>query len=142
MWESTEARASVAAKKGALMEEVPDISQKPEDEVTRWIQVHQIKGNYFRVIHADGVWLSVSPDKFLHLTFYSERHPLPKSISFPVNKAGTVMDEDVGKRDTLTDWVREMEVDVVLSLKAAQAVRAGLETFINLQTEATTTQSK
>jgi hypothetical protein len=126
------------------MEEIPDISQKAKDETpVRWIQIHQKKGNYFRVVHADGVWFSVSPDKFLHLTFYNERYPLPKSISFPVNKAGTVMDEDVEKRDTLKDWVREMEVDVVLSIKAAKAVRDGLDNYIKLaEGVAPTTQSK
>jgi hypothetical protein len=124
--------------------EIPDISQKAKDETpVRWIQVHQIKGNYFRVIHADGVWFSVSPDKFLHLTFYSERYPMPKSIFFPVNEAGTVMGEDIPKRDTLKDWVREMEVDVVLSVTAAKSVREGLDKFIKLaEGTAPTTQSK
>lgn len=121
------------------MEDIPDINETPE----RWIQVHQQKGNFFRVIHADGVWCSVSPANFLHLTFYSERFPLPKSIFFPVSKAGTVMSEDVQKRETLKDWVREMEVDVVLSLSAAKSVREGLDNFIKFAEGITpTTQSK
>ncbi len=120
------------------MADIPAVNETP----VRWIQIHQQKGNYFRVIHADGVWVSVSPDSFLHLTFYSERYPIPKSISFPVNKAGTVMSEDIEKRDTLKDWVREMEVDVVLSLGAAKLVREGLDNFIKSSEAATTTQSK
>jgi hypothetical protein len=110
--------------------EEPKKAEAEKEEPVKWIQVHQQKGNYFRVIHADGVWCSMSPGRFLHLTFYSERYPLPKSISFPVNKSGAVMDEDLEKRETLKDWVREMEVDVVLSLAAAKSVREGLDNYI------------
>jgi len=103
-------------------------AQKP----VRWIQVYQQKANFFRVVHSDGVWCSVSPAKLLHLTFYSERSPLPTKVYFPVNAAGTVMNEDVEKREVKKDWFREMEVDVVLTLQAAKSVRDGLDNFIKI----------
>jgi hypothetical protein len=100
-------------------------------EPERWIQVYQQKANFFRVVHADGVWCSVSPAKLLHLTFYSERAPLPAKVYFPV-KNGLVQNEDVSKRDVKKDWFREMEVDIVLTLKAAKGVRGGLDNFIKI----------
>ena len=42
------------------------------------------------------------------------------------------MNEDVEKRDTLKEWVREMEVDVVLSIPAAKFVRESLDNFIKI----------
>jgi hypothetical protein len=107
-------------------------SKEELEKPVRWIQVYQQKGNFFRVVHADGVWCSVSPAKLLHLTFYSERSPLPTKVYFPVNKAEIVMNEDVAKREVKKDWFREMEVDVVLTLQAAKNVREGLDNFIKI----------
>lgn len=93
------------------------------------VVVHQQKSNLFRVIHADGVWSSVNLYRNIHLTFYSERYPIPQQIIFDVAADGNTT-ENVDKRVVKTDWFREMEVDVVLSLGAARQVYENLGRFI------------
>lgn len=107
-------------------------ARQEAEKPVRWIVVHQQKAHLFRVVHADGAWCSLSPANLIHLTFYNDRYPLPRSIQFPVNAAGVVGNEDPEKREMLKDWVREMEVDIVLSLESAKLVRQGLDNFIAL----------
>src|SRR5947209_10685342 len=98
----------------------------------QWVKIHQQKSNLFRVVHADGVWMSVNPHRQIHLTFYSERYPIPTAIFFGVDGKGTVIDEDISRRETKKDWVREMEVSVSLSLETARAVQTALDRFIKI----------
>ncbi|CAN5529717.1 hypothetical protein BH20VER3_BH20VER3_08830 [soil metagenome] len=112
-----------------LNRELTERAALPEPE--KWIQVYQEKANFFRVIHADGVWCSVSPAKLLHLTFYSERSPIPSKVFFPVRNS-VVENEDASKREVKKDWFREMEVDVVVTIEAAKGIRAGLDNFIQI----------
>lgn len=102
--------------------------QKP----VKWIEVHQEKSNLFRVVHADGAWLSVNPWNQVNLSFYSERYPIPKKIYFPMNKDGIVLSEDVAKRETKKDWFREFEVSVSLSVQTAKNLHEALGKFIAL----------
>lgn len=94
------------------------------------IEIHQEKGNFFRVIHADGVWCSVNTYKQIHMTFYNERYPIPTKIFLGLNEKGFSIGEELDKRETKKDWFREMEVDVVLNLDAARQVHANLGQFI------------
>ena len=86
------------------------------------IQIHNLKSNFFRVVHADGTWCSVNPQKEIHVAFYSERFPIPDSIFLEVDEKGIVKGENFSKRQAKKDWVREMEVEVVLTVPAAKAV--------------------
>jgi hypothetical protein len=110
-------------------ENVPDPSaRKP----VRSIEVHQQKANFFRVVHADGVWCSVNAWRQLHLTFYNERYPIPTKVFFGVDEKGFVMGEETDKREGKKDWFREMEVDIVLSLDAARQVYDNLGGYIKI----------
>lgn len=82
------------------------------------LRFHQIKSNYFRVVHADGMWCSVSQNN-VHLTFYNERAPLPTEVVSNVLENNTLGGEDYSKRVAKQDFVRELEVDVVLSRQVA-----------------------
>lgn len=83
------------------------------------LPVHFIKSTYFRVVHANGVWYSGDNQSNLHLTFFNERNPIPKLVVVNLDDRGAVAGEDESKRETKKGIVREMEVDVVLSLQAA-----------------------
>lgn len=96
------------------------------------VEVHQHKASLFRVVHADGMWCSVNAYNDFHLTFYSERHPIPTSIFFSIDEKGAVIREEVEKRETKRGWFREMEVDIVLNLNAARGVYEGLGNFIKM----------
>ncbi len=60
-------------------------SEPPQSKVP----VYQEKSALFRVVHADGAWWSMNPKNDLHLTFYSERAPIPKVVYFGLDKEGT-----------------------------------------------------
>lgn len=85
------------------------------------IQVHQHKSALFRVVQADGVWISVNPWGNLHLTFYSERAPIPTAVYFGQDKDGN-WGELVDQRESKQGWFRELEVDVVLTPVGARTV--------------------
>lgn len=111
------------------LENLPDPSSpKP----IRSIQIYQQKANFFRVVHADGVWCSVNAWRNLHMTFYSERYPIPTKVFFGIDDKGNVTGEDVEKREVKKDWFREMEVDVVLSLDSARQVQDALQRYIKV----------
>jgi hypothetical protein len=83
------------------------------------IPIHFVKGAGFRVAHASGVWFGTDPHGNLHLTFYSERTPIPKKMVLKLNEQGQPIGEDETQREGKQGVVREMEIDVVMSLHAA-----------------------
>jgi hypothetical protein len=83
------------------------------------LPVHFIKSTSFRVIHANGVWYGGDNQRNLHLTFFNERNPLPKMMVVNLDENGAVLGEDESKRESKQGIVREMEVDIVLSLQVA-----------------------
>lgn len=87
--------------------------------IAQKLEIHFLKSDYFRVIHASGVWYGGDAQKNLHLTFFNERNPIPKKIVINLNDQGHVMGEDESQRDTKVGVIREMEVDVILSFQAA-----------------------
>src|ERR1700679_4010722 len=86
------------------------------------IPIHFVKGNHFRVAPASGAWFGTDPQGNFHLTFYSERLPLPKKIIFKLNEKGQFLHEDISKRESKDGIVREMEIDIVMSVAAAQGL--------------------
>jgi hypothetical protein len=89
----------------------------PEAQIQ--LPIHFVKSTQFRVIHANGVWFGGDTQQNLHLTFFNERNPIPKKLVLNVNSKGNILGEDMTKRDSKEGLVREMEIDVVLSLQAA-----------------------
>jgi hypothetical protein len=113
-------------------ENAPDLLNPSTPKPVRSIEVHQQKGNFFRVVHANGVWCSVNAFRDIHMTFYSERHPIPTSIFFGLDEKGLITGEQIEKRQGKKDWFRELEVDVVLSLDVARQVYEGLGLYIKI----------
>jgi hypothetical protein len=85
------------------------------------IAVHFVKSSAFRVAQANGVWFGTDPQGNLHLTFYSERSPIPKKMVLKLDENGLPIGEDESQRDAKTGVLREMEVDIVMSVPAATA---------------------
>jgi len=112
------------------MSEPEKIPNPNERKAVSSLEVHQEKGNFFRVVHADGVWCGVNVFRDIHLTFYSERYPIPQKVFFGLDEQGLIINEQVEKREGKKDWFRELEVDVVLSVEAARAVHKSLGDYI------------
>lgn len=84
------------------------------------------KSNFFRVVHADGVFGGSTPLGYLHLAFYNERHPIPKTTALALVEDGKVSGPEK-ILDRKEGIFREVEVDVVMDLNVAVAFRGWLD---------------
>lgn len=87
----------------------------PRDRVT----IEYIKSQYFRVIHADGAIGGVTPGGNLHFALFSERPAIPRRVVTLLEgeRFGANVPEETVVREGL---IREMDVDVILTLAAAE----------------------
>ena len=89
------------------------------------IEFDYIKSNFFRVIHVDGAVGGLAPSGNIHLALYSERRAIPTKTIHPI-EGDTLGPEILEKREERKGLVREVEVDVVLSVDQARALRTWL----------------
>lgn len=84
-----------------------------------------IKSNFFRVIHADGAFGGLAPNGNIHMALYNERQAIPTKMVYPIE--GTGLGPEIRKkRKGREGLVREVEVDVILSIEQAQALHTWL----------------
>ena len=105
-------------------------AENPPEQPPSQIKFHQIKGNFFRAIHADGALLSVHPNECVHLTFFNERIPIATEVVNNLTVDGKLSGDDPTKTITKKGFVREIEVDVIVSRRTAEALHAWLTTYI------------
>lgn len=86
-----------------------------------------IKSTQFRVIHVDGAIGGITPSGNVHISLYSERPAIPKQVVHNVKANGTLGDEIGEKRVSRGGIVREMDVDVVMSIAAAETLCSWLQ---------------
>ncbi len=94
------------------------------------IRFHYIKGNQFRVIHADGAHGGVTPRGWIEMNFYSERGPIPQVTVHHLQADGTISGEILSERIQRDGLVREVDVGVILDLAAAESLQSWLATKI------------
>lgn len=87
------------------------------------------KGNFFRVIHADGAYGGITPHGNLHFAFYSERSAIPKQVEFDVVDGLPGPERVI---DTKKGLFREIETDVVMSFGTAVQFKFWLEHQLDL----------
>ena len=92
------------------------------------VQFHYIKSNHFRVVHADGVWGGPTPRGLINMSFFSERLPIPKSLTHEVTDEGIGPEID---RKTKEGIIREIEVEVVVDSQMAQRLVQWLQEIID-----------
>lgn len=103
---------------------------KNSSEISQ-IEFNYIKGNHFRIIHADGVMSNGTPRGDLFLGFYNERFPLPDSQTFEINEEGRIINEIMEKRKINSKGImREVEVGVTLDIEAAKVLVLSLSQLI------------
>lgn len=98
-------------------------SEVPIDE----LPVYYVKSNFYRVIHADGIYGGGSPTPGnIMMTVFSHRIPLPEqSANDSTGK------EIVQKRVVRYGIENELEVSIVLALNTAKIMRQWLDAAIN-----------
>lgn len=90
------------------------------DTTTSTLVIDVIKSTHFRVIHADGVSGSITPSGMILLDFGNEREAIPRRITYTLDAQGEVLDAQPESR---SDFVREVEIAVVMSRVTAKLVR-------------------
>lgn len=93
------------------------------------IQLDYIKSNLFRVIHVDGAHGGLHPGgSIIHMALFSERNAIPKTETFDVKDG--VIGERTGHegREAL---IREVEVDALMTISTARALRTWLDDKIS-----------
>lgn len=89
-----------------------------------------IKSQYFRVIRADGAIGSVTPNGHIHFALYSERAAIPRRLVQELSSSGelgALIPEATESRESI---VREMDVDVFVTLEVAVALHQWLGNHI------------
>jgi len=85
-----------------------------------------IKSNAYRVIHADGAYGGLSPRLGIFMALYSERPPIPQSVTHEFSGSG--LGQELRElRITRDAVVREVEVGVYLDVEVAKVVIAWLQ---------------
>jgi len=89
-----------------------------------------LKSSFFRVIHVDGVHGGLRPNgTTIHMALFSERNAIPQHEEFKVT-AG-----QLGERirsNGREGVVREVEIDAVMDLDTARAIRDWLNSVVSL----------
>ena len=95
------------------------------------ISFDYLKSRYFRVIRADGAIGSVTPNGHIHLALFSERPAIPRHIVHELDADGRLGSEVPNEMVSRGGIVREMEVDVFLTVEAAENIKQWLDEKIN-----------
>jgi hypothetical protein len=80
------------------------------------IRFRFIKGNFFRVIHADGARGGIDPRGHIQFALYNERRPIPRVTAMEV-RDGQPTPERIEEEEP--GMVREVEVEIIMELDTA-----------------------
>ena len=108
-----------------------DDNSAPMGEPPR-ITIHNIKSPFFRTVHADGLFGGVTPHGYIQMSFWNERAPIPQIIEHEIESNGTLGKEIEASRIGKTGLVREVDVDVIMNLETAIAVKKWLDEKITV----------
>jgi hypothetical protein len=99
----------------------------PTDPKTS-IEAFYEKGNFFRVIHADGVFGGPSPRGLITMSFNNERVALPRRSRIPI-KDGVAGPEEI--LETKGGIFREIETTVMMDIASALSFHEWLGVQVN-----------
>ena len=97
-----------------------------EPKLPEQLNFHYIKSNFFRVIHADGMHGGVSHNGSIHMALFNERPAIPQQVVHKVTKDGSLGSEIREERVTRDAIVREVAVEVLMSLRTAKSLHKWL----------------
>lgn len=78
-------------------------------------------------LHVSGAWAGITPRDEICIHFYSERRPVPKSVTYKVSADGDLSDE---KTETGGDIIRLMQASLVMDINAVMQLREILDSVI------------
>jgi hypothetical protein len=92
------------------------------------IRFHYIKGNYFRVVHVDGIIGGWTAPGLLHIATYSERPAIPQVTEHELREPTLGPAQNVEGK---AGFVRELDVDLMLSKERVVEIRDWLTERLN-----------
>lgn len=97
---------------------------------TSAVQFHYIKSGLFRTVHVSGAIGSVTPSGNIHCALFNERPAIPRVTRHEIDASGQ-LNKDSIVVDGRDGFVREMEIDLVMSVDAARDLKDWLDLKIN-----------
>ena len=94
-----------------------------EPEFPDALEAYYQKSNFFRVVHADGVYGGAGPRGNLNLAFFSERAVLPKRTRIPLVNGVPGAEHVIESKEGI---LREIEVNVTMDFATAVGFHAWL----------------
>jgi len=89
-----------------------------------------------RDLYVNGAWGGITGRKEVHIHFYSERPPIPKSVSHELN-ADSTLGKQI-KEETGGDIVRLVQASIIMDFNTAVSIRNWLNRMMeSLQEEET-----
>jgi hypothetical protein len=99
-----------------------------KEPVQQRIQFNYVKSQYFRVVHVDGALGGPTPQGYIHCAVYSERPAIPQVTEHAVTETSSLGPGEIIKGRT--GFVREMDVDLIMSRSTAVEIRDWLSARI------------
>jgi hypothetical protein len=79
-----------------------------------------------RDLYINGCWGGVTPRKEIYMHLFSERHPIPKSVTHSVDKKTMALGKEIDKEEG-GNVVRLIQTSVAMDISTAIAVRDWLD---------------
>lgn len=96
-----------------------------------------LKSPQFRTVYAAGTIGAVTPNGHIHFSLFNERPAIPRQMVHRLTEQGKLGEEITERRVSREGIVREMEVDVVMTVETAKSFITWLQSKVD---EATTRQ--
>jgi hypothetical protein len=104
------------------------------------VQFYYIKSTQFRVVHVDGVIGGLTPRGHIHLAAYSERSAIPQITQHTLTDTGQLSDPIA--QDGKAGIVREIDVDLIMTITTATELRDFLDARIRQFREIEATEAQ
>ena len=115
------------------------MSSSTRGDAATKVEAFYEKANFFRVIHADGVYGGLTPHGNMHFAFYSERRAIPRRVEFEIVDGIPGPEKVVEGKDGM---FREIEADIIMSFTGAVSFHLWLETQLEtMRTQLKITQT-
>ena len=107
-----------------------DSKKKSKQGVATQVTFDYLKSPLFRTIRADGAIGSVTPNGNIHFALFSERPAIPQRVVYQINEdheLGDIVQEATVTRGSI---VREMDIDIFLTVDVAEELKSWLDKAI------------
>jgi hypothetical protein len=93
------------------------------------INFDYIKGTNFRVTHADGAFIALTP-KGLTVNFYSERQAIPRRVVHKITDKGNVGEELKEQRVVRDAIIRDVDFAATMNYQTAKSLVVALDKLL------------